>query len=250
MPAFALALAVEAAVRAASLNLCTDEYLLLLARPQQIVSVSHLSRDPLESVLWRNARRYPANDGSLESVARARPSVIVTMGGLGRGRAEVARKLGIRLIELPFPSTPAEVLGQARQLAAAFGRPQAVAPYEAKLRSLAAQRPPLHEGALLSGGGLSAAPDGLAARWLALAGYRHPALPGNRLTLERLATQPPRWLIRSDYRIGQASRASAWLRHPLVSRLSARTIVTDGRSWTCGGLPMLDEVERLRGLRR
>ena len=40
MPAFALAWAASAVIRAASLNLCTDEYLLLLAEPRQIASIS------------------------------------------------------------------------------------------------------------------------------------------------------------------------------------------------------------------
>ena len=54
MPASAF-LAASAAARVASLNLCTDEYLLLLARPGEVVSVSYLSQDPLESPLWRKA---------------------------------------------------------------------------------------------------------------------------------------------------------------------------------------------------
>ncbi len=54
MPGFASLLAASAAVRVASLNMCTDEYLLLLARPQEIASVSRLSRDPADSSLWRH----------------------------------------------------------------------------------------------------------------------------------------------------------------------------------------------------
>ena len=64
MPASALL----AAASIASLNLCTDEYLLLLARPQEIASVSFLSQDPQESPLWKLARRHHSNRGSLEQV--------------------------------------------------------------------------------------------------------------------------------------------------------------------------------------
>ena len=52
--------ALLAAASIASLNLCTDEYLLLLAKPQEIVSVSFLSQDPQESSLWRVARGHQA----------------------------------------------------------------------------------------------------------------------------------------------------------------------------------------------
>jgi iron complex transport system substrate-binding protein len=40
-----------------------------------------------------------------------------------------------------------------------------------------------------------------------------------------------------------------WLDHPMVRKARSRTISTDGRPWTCAGPLMLDEIERLRGLR-
>lgn len=249
MPASALALAAEAALRVASLNLCTDEMLLLLGAPQQIVSVSHLSHSPRETLLSQAARRHPANEGTLEGVMARRPQLILTMGGSGGARQALAQRLGARFVSLPYPSTPAEVVQQAEQVARLLGRPAAASPYHRQLARLETAVPRLEEGAFLSGGGLSLAPEGLGAAWLALAGFRQPALPGGRLSLERLATRPPKWLIKSDYRADQASRGVAWLSHPLVTRLAHRTLVTDGRPWTCGGLPMLAEVERLRALR-
>jgi iron complex transport system substrate-binding protein len=249
MPVSALALAAEAAVRAASLNLCTDEYLLLLAEPRQIVSVSHLSRDPLETTLADRGKRFPANDGTLEGVARHRPTLLLTMGSGGGDRLRIAARLGMTVLDLPYPSSPEKVIAQARQVARALGRPAAAEPYAAFHARLSATAPRPVEGALLGHGGLSIAPDGLSARWLRLAGYAQPPLAGNRLTLERLATSPPKWLIRSDYRSRQQSRGQAFLRHPLVRRLSPRTRMTDGRPWTCGGLPMLAEVARLRDQR-
>jgi iron complex transport system substrate-binding protein len=239
-------LAAETAVRAASLNLCTDESLLLLAGPGQIVSISHLSRDPLETVLWPRARRHAGNNGTLEGVAAKRPTLLLTMGGGGGDRLRLAARLGMKVLDLSYPSSPEEVVAQARTVARALGRPQAAEPYAASLARLRATRPHAEEGALISQGGSSIAPDGLSAAWLSLAGYRQPALPGNRLTLERLATKPPKWLVASDYRQAQQSRGQAFLSHPLVRRLHARTVRTDGRAWTCGGLPMLREVARLR----
>jgi iron complex transport system substrate-binding protein len=249
MAGSALAWAAEAAVRAASLNLCTDEMLLLLAEPRQIVSVSHLSADPLESRLAASARRYPVNRGTLESVARHRPTLLLTMGSSGGDRLRIAARLGIRVLDLPYPSSPREVVGQARMVARALRRPRAAEPFAAALARQEASAGASQAGVFLSQGGSSIAPTGLSAEWLRLAGFRQPALPGNRLTLERLATAPPKWLILSDYRAGQQSRGRAFLAHPLVRRLEARTLRTDGRAWTCGGLPMLAEVARLRTAR-
>lgn len=245
-----MGLAADAALRVASLNLCTDELLLLLGQPRQIVSVSHLSHSPRETALWRKARRYPANDGKLESVLASRPQLILTMSGSGGARQALARRFGARLIELPYPSSPSDVAAQAEQVSRLLGRPAASLPYRRQLARLLATRTPPEEGAFLGGGGLSLSPEGLGASWLSLVGFRQPALRGGRLSLEGLATKPPKWLIRSNYRMDQASRGAAWLNHPLVTRLRSRTLGTDGRAWTCGGLPMLSEVERLRSLRR
>lgn len=196
--------------------------------------------------MWRAARIHRANDGKLESVIARRPQLIFAMGAAGGARKLLARRFGARLIELPYPSSPQEVVAQAAQVAALVGRPAAALPYRQQLVRLESPRPRLEDGAFLGGGGLSLSPQGLSASWLALAGFRQPALPNSRFSLETLATSPPKWLIRSNYRADQASRGAAWLDHPLVKRLAPRTISTDGRPWTCGGLPMLDEVARLR----
>ena len=70
MPAFASLLAASAALRVASLNMCTDEYLLLLARPSEIASVSRLSRDPADCVAV--ADRAALSGKSRRSRKRAR----------------------------------------------------------------------------------------------------------------------------------------------------------------------------------
>ena len=41
-----------------SLNLCTDELVLLVADPARVRSVSYLSHSADETPLWRAARRY------------------------------------------------------------------------------------------------------------------------------------------------------------------------------------------------
>ena len=253
MPGFASLLAVSAAaaVRVASLNLCSDEALLSLARPDEIASLSYLSRDPRESVMWRQAQRFPANRGSLEDALATRPTVVLTMGGGGRATALIARRLGLRVIDLPFAVSIDDIDHQLSTVATALGDPHRADPLRARLRTLRASAPTQPtEAAFISGGGQSIAPDGLGAEWLRLAGFAQVALPGDRLTFETLATDPPKHLIRSDYRSNQMSRGVTWWKHPLVTRLAARTIRTDGRAWTCAGAPMIDEIERLRAAPR
>jgi len=246
MSAFALAWAASAAMRAASLNLCTDEYLLLLARPGQIASISYLGAEPAESVLWNRARGIHRNRGTLESALQVRPNLILTMGGGGKATVTLAARLGLRVIDLAYPRSIADVRAQAVRVAEAVGASDRTGALLAPLDRLQDHSARAADAAYLAGAGSSLDPVSLGAQWLALAGYRQRLLPNGRLSYELLVTKPPKWLIRSDYRAGQWSRSQAWLNHPLVRRLHGRIIPTDGRVWTCGGLPMIAEVARLR----
>jgi len=234
--------------RVASLNLCIDELLLLLAAPGQIVSVTHLSQQEAETPLWREAGRYPRNDGSLMSVVELRPDLIVTMGGGTRDRPGIAARLGIPTLDLVFARTLGEVGENVRRLAAAIGRPEAGAELLRRMNALIRSRPPLSVDTIwLGGGGRSVAATGLEAQWMALAGLRQRPLQGDRVPLETLIASPPALLLRSDYRAGQYSNGQRWLAHP-AARLAAgvRTLATDGRRWTCMGPLLIDEIERLR----
>jgi iron complex transport system substrate-binding protein len=234
--------------RVASLNLCTDELLLLLAAPAQILSVTHLSQQEAETPLWRRALPYPRNDGSLLSVVERRPDLIITMGGGARDRLGIAGRLGIPTVDLMFAQTLADVGQNIRLLALALGRPEAGAALLRRMTGLIRSRPPLRTDTIwLGGGGRTVPATGLEAQWMALAGLRQRPLRGDRVPLETLLARPPAILLRSDYRAGQYSSGQRWLNHPAARHAAdLRTIATDGRRWTCMGPLLIDEIERLR----
>ena len=245
MPGFASLLAASA-VRAASLNMCSDEYLLLLARPQEIASVSRLSRDPADSSLWRLGRRYPGNRGDLESALRTRPNLLITMGGGGRATMMIARKMRLRTLDLPFPTTIADVAANMDRVASALGEPARSLPWKRKLAGLQTGVRPARDAIFLGAGGNSVGAQSVEAEWMRLAGLKQRALPGGRASLELLATHPPSTILRSAYRRTERSLGQTWLEHPLASPRSSTVVTIDGRPWTCAGPLMLSEVERLR----
>ena len=237
-----------APARVASLNLCTDELLLALAAPGQILSVTHLSQQQAETPLWREARRYRRNDGSLLSVAGLKPDLVLTMGGGGRDSMRIAERLGIRVVDLPYPQSLADLEKSIETVATALGRRSAGRRIVARIAALRRTAPAKGADTIwLGGGGRSVAAAGLAADWMALAGLDQRPLRGDRVSLEQLLVSPPAILLRSDYRSGQYSGEQRWLSHPLAARAKAdRTLATDGRRWTCMGPLMISEIERLR----
>jgi iron complex transport system substrate-binding protein len=247
MLAFAL-LSATSAIRVASLNMCTDEYLLLLARPLEVASVSRLSRDPADSSLWRIGQRYVGNRGDLESALRTRPTLLITMGGSGRATFLIARRTGLRMLDLPFPATIDDVVKNMDRVAAALGDPSRVIAWKSRLAGLRATRGPVRDAIFLGSGGTSVGAKSVEAEWMRLAGLKQRVLPGGRASLELLATRPPHVLLRSAYRRSERSLGQTWLNHPLAKPKASRSITVDGRPWTCAGPLMLGEVERLRSM--
>jgi len=246
--ALAAARAEAAPRRVASLNLCTDELLLMLAAPEQVASVTYLAQQEAETPLWRQAAHYPRNDGSLLSVVGLRPDLVVTMGGGGRDRLRIAERLGIPIVDLPFAQSLADVVESIRRVAAALGRPEAGTQLLRRMSAVMRSAPAARRDTIwLGGGGRTVSATGLEAQWMALAGMRQRAMQGDRVPLETLLVRPPAILLRSDYRQGQYSAGQRWLTHPLARYAHAgRTIPTDGRRWTCMGPLLIDEIYRLR----
>jgi iron complex transport system substrate-binding protein len=226
--------------------MCSDEYLLLLARPQEIASVSRLSRDPADSSLWRLGRHFPGNRGDLESALTTRPNLLITMGGGGRATAMIARKMGLRTLDLPFPLTIDDVASSMTKVASALGDERRAQPWRARLSRLRQGSPPARDAIFLGAGGNSVGAHSLEAEWMRMAGLRQRALPGGRASLELLAVAPPSVLLRSTYRRSERSLGQEWLQHPLASPARSKIVTVDGRPWTCAGPLMLGEIERLR----
>ena len=245
MPGFASLLAASA-VRVASLNMCADEYLLLLARPQEIASVSRLSRDPADSSLWQLGKRFPGNRGDLESALRTRPNLLLTMGGGGRSSSMIADRMGLKTLDLPFPMTIGDVAANMDRVALALGQPARSLAWKHRLSRLKSVPQPSHDAIFLGAGGNSVGAQSVEAEWMGLAGLRQRALPGGRATLEQLATNPPSILLRSAYRRSERSLGQTWLDHPLAKPGKSRILTIDGRPWTCAGPLMIGEVEKLR----
>ena len=234
--------------RVVSLNLCTDELLLMLADGRQIASVSHLAHKPQETMLAARARRYRANDGSLAGVLALKPDLVLTMGGGVRDRQAIARRLRVPILDLPYPQRLSDVQRNLVLVGNAIQRPAAAKVLNTRIDALERASPAGAPDALwIGGGGRTVPAAGLAADWMRLAGLQQRQVRGDRVGLEELLTRPPRVLLRSDYRQGQYSSEQRWLSHPLARRVRAgRTLATDGRAWTCMGPTLIPEIGRLR----
>src|SRR5260370_39430851 len=113
----AVAPALAAALpRIASMNVCTDQLLISLADPEQILGLSRYSRDRLESWAADDAHRFRILSGGAEDILVLRPDVVVASLFDKRSTRELLKEKGLRLAEFAVPRNLEEVKAQIRQM--------------------------------------------------------------------------------------------------------------------------------------
>ncbi|MGB8397425.1 ABC transporter substrate-binding protein, partial [Bradyrhizobium sp.] len=102
--------------RIVSMNVCTDQLLLTLADPGQILGLSRFSRDAWQSWAAGDARRYPTLSGGAEDVLVRKPDIVVASLFDKRSTRELLRAKGLHLVEFTVPRTLDEVKDQIREM--------------------------------------------------------------------------------------------------------------------------------------
>ena len=207
--------------RVASLNLCTDELVLLLAAPEQIVSVTHLAQQEAETPLWRQARALPrATTAACSRWSRRGPIWSSPWAAARATGSRIAARLGIATLDLPFAQSLGDVAENIARLAAALGRPEAGAalirrmtalirsrPPRAARRDLAGRRRPHRAGGRAGGAMDGAGGPAAAARCRATGSRSRPCWPA----------RPPSCCAATIGQ-GQYSNGQRWLSHPAARR--------------------------------
>ena len=67
----------DAPARVISVNLCTDQLAMTLSGPEQLISISYLSRDPMSSAMWKDAQNYEINHGQIEEIVLLQPDLVL-----------------------------------------------------------------------------------------------------------------------------------------------------------------------------
>lgn len=248
--------------RVVSMNLCTDQLLLALAAPGQIVSLSHLARDPGLSVAHLAAQEHPVNHGRAEEIYLLHPDVVLADTWSDPGAVAMMRRLGLRVVQLDPGTSLAGIRARITEVGREIGQPEAaqamLAGFDARLAAIARPAPGLRA-AVYGTGGFGYGPGTLEGQILALAGFENIVSGegfdyGGPLALERLVMARPDLVIEagSEYATGAAkgrSRAQELLAHPVLAALPRRAGLRDVR-WVCGAPAMLGAVEDLAALGR
>ncbi|ODA66738.1 corrinoid ABC transporter substrate-binding protein [Methyloligella halotolerans] len=245
--------------RIVSLNVCTDQLLMLLVPEERIAAVSHLARDPEVSTLSEQAAGLPITFGSAEQLIVAKPDLILA-GAYTRANVPLLRQLGFKVVEVPPATSLKEVVSNIRAVGEAVGESERA---EAMVRdideALAEHAPqagedplvvPLYANAYTSGPGTLV--DSVLQEAGLLSIGRSLGLSGmQKLNLETVLMSKPDALLLPDHRYEGDALAYDVFRHPALQALhrDIPSLSWDSAETICGTPEIVHVVKRLRAFR-
>ena len=243
--------------RLVSMNVCTDQLLLTLADPEQILGLSRFARDGWQAGKVADIARYPVLSGAAEDVLVIKPDIVVASAFDKRATRELLKAKGLRLAELAVPRTLEEARLQIREAGDITGHPDRAAREIARLdAALARARQAVsarHYRVLpLSRRGWVAGSDSFVGSLLAEAGLRSAAGDlgfafGGFASLEAIVQLRPDFIVVSQAGDSARDDGQAFLLHPALERFypPEKRIVIPERMTECGGVMLADALDAL-----
>lgn len=225
-----------------STNACTDQLVLYLAEPQQILSLSHYSKDNISSAFAEMAKKYPSNHGEPEEIIKYRPDIILTSSFERDGSLSTIEKLNIKTSAFNVPSNLDEAKEQINRAGNLLNQNQKAQNLIKQIEDASVQSSlkPIRVLVYFSGG-YSAGKNTLLDQLITRAGMINAAPDfgiGNwgHLDIEKLIKDPPQIILLADKHTNGAF-AERDLRHPVLQSKLVNTKIAHfpNQYAYCGG---------------
>lgn len=239
----------EGAPRVVSLNPCLDAILVEVARPDQILALSHYSANTQSSSIPQEiARRYDVTGGTMEEIVALQPDIVLASTFMAPATRRAFDELGVRVETFDSPMSVEDSIAQVDDIAQLLGRSAAGEALAADIRNSVStvgagdQR----SAVLWQPGGIVPGQQQLISELLRAAGFAsHSARLGlgqaDYLSLEQVVGSPPDVLI-----VAGQSRAQ---QHPALARTDMLVAEFDPSLLYCGGPTIPRALQRLRQIR-
>jgi iron complex transport system substrate-binding protein len=241
----------------ASMNLCTDQLLISLADPEQILGLSRYARERFESFSADDARQFRVLSGGAEDILQLHPDIVVASLYDKRSTRELLKEKGISLAEFAVPRNLDEVKAQIREMGDLVGHPDRAKAEVTRLddaiaRARATVSQHRYKVLPLSRRGWVSGSDSLLSSLLAETGLFNAAGDlgiafGGYASLEAIVKLKPDFIVVADASERAEDDGHAFLLHPALERLypPSRRIVIPDRLTVCGGVMIADALDRL-----
>jgi len=252
---------------AVSINLCSDQLLLLLADPSQIKALSSLSGDPAGSYYHTDASRYPTVDALAEDILPISPDVVLTGPYAPRNTVSLLTDLGLTVQSLEIANSIDAMIRNIELAGSVLQQEARAQKITAKLRdrlasielqSVALDQRDQQRGlarprsAVYDANGYTVGANTLRGEAMKLAGWHNVASEKGIeaygvLSLEDLIIMSPDAIVESPYSPNTYSRAQQLSSHPAIrySGLNPVIIALPSNTTICAGPWSVTNVEIL-----
>jgi len=236
--------------RVVSVNVCTDQLVLLLAEPEQIVSLSPLSVDPRTSVMAQEAVNYSTNNAQSETIAMQNPDVVVAGAFNDPAFLRMLESISIKVETFPITSALSDIPDEIRKMGQVLDQSDKAEAIAAQFETDLARLPPPAEDAPLAAfflpNGFSLGAGTLSHDILVAGGARNLSvelgIQGNgTVSLEQVILHQPDLLIGAQP-FGGFSQSEEMATHPA---LAAFPVLHSSVAWVCGVPSVLDAVSQV-----
>jgi len=247
--------------RIASINLCTDQYLLLLSDPENIVTVTWLSKKPRSSYYYDRAIDIPVNHGEAEEIIAHNPDLVLAGFYSARATSRLLQQLGYKVEIFKHPISIDQIRDQIRRVAKLIGQQHraelVIKKMNQRLQSVVTQ-PTTTAPTLMqyAPGGYTVGRKSLVGDIIYKSGWHNKATDAGIhdrgiIDLETLLLTAPQVLIDSPLAPDSFSFAEQMLKHPVLKKtlLPQTTVSIDRKLWICGGPMVVDALIALRDAR-
>jgi iron complex transport system substrate-binding protein len=243
--------------RVVSMNVCSDQLLLTLADPEQILGLSRYARDGWQSWAADKARNFPVLSGGAEDVLVLKPDIVVASLFDKRATRELLKAKGLHVAEFAVPRTLAEVKDQIREMGEMVRHPDRAAGEIAQLDAAIARARVVVTGKHyrvlpLSRRGFVSGRDSLVSSLLTETGLLNPAgdlgiASGGFASLEAIISLRPDFLLVSEPGDRAEDDGRAFLLHPALQHFypPEKRLVIPERLTVCGGVMLAEALDLL-----
>lgn len=232
--------------RVASINMCADQLLLLLAPAENILSISYLSADPQYSVWTQTARKFPHNHAKAEELVSLQPDLVLAGQYSDPMVIRLLQQQGIAVYQMTRPQQLSQLFDEALAVGELLGvqqrAKQLVEEWQNDIQHLLtlAKTGVQPRMAIIGPNGFTEGSGSLRDQMLQKAGIINVAsemgMVGNsEFTLEQIVAQQPDLIAIEDATVNNHSLAQRLLDHPAIHHLSAKEVRLPANLWSCPG---------------
>lgn len=243
--------------RIASINACTDQLLVALADPEQILGLGPYSRDATRSWSAAVAHRFPRLSGEAEDVLVLKPDVVVAGSFTKRATRELLKEQGQKLVTFDVAHSLDEVKAQIRKMGEVTRHPDRAEAYVARVDAAIARTRQFvakkrYRVLTISRRGWVSGSRSLMSSLVAEIGLSNAAgdlglKSGGFASLEAIISLRPDFILVSNDSDFAEDEGRAFLLHPALEHFypPSKRLVVPERLTVCGGPMAADALDRI-----